>query len=246
MIRLTDRATGAVLGDVSLADFQLMRSVLTDEDLFDADYYVTADTLDLLAERGLGASTAALLRGALADWESLDLGWELPYGGMAHAVSGRVLSAGDQQPLPGLKVEAYDGGTLLGWSFTRADGTFEVELGGPGVPGVWDAPAFEGEPDLGLEIVALDGTVLLSTPSERMGSPRRSYNDLVVEEPLPLYEEEEEALPDEAPPDPAVLDQMMTLDRPLEHPLGDTGAAEPRPMEDVEDVTPNRPEVQNG
>lgn len=235
MIRLTDRATGAVLGDVSLADFQLMKSVLTDEDLLDADYYLTADTLDLLAEKGLGDSTSSLLRGALADWESLDLGWELPYGGMAHAVSGRVLGT-DGQPLPGLKVEAYDGGHVLGWSFTREDGTFEVELGGPGVPGVWEAHPFDGEPDLGLEILALDGTVLLSTPSQRMGSPRRAYGDLVVEEPLPLYEEDEEEVStdEEEAPDPAMLDQILTLDRPLEHPLGETGAAEPRPMEDAE------------
>lgn len=241
MIRLIDRASGRVLGEVSLTDFQLMRSVLTDEDLFDADYYVNADTLDLLVERGLGASAEALLHAVLAGVEGLDFGWELPYGGMAHSVSGRVVDEADGSPVPGLKVEAYDGGDLLGWSFTRADGTFEVELGGPGVPGVWEAQPLRHVPDLGLEILALDHTVLLSTPSEPLRSERRSYGDLEVCRPWPPDDEDDLEDGEEAPsPDPAVLDQVLTLDRPLEHPLRETGAAEPHLMEDAERLA--RPE----
>lgn len=241
MIRLTDRASGAVLGLTSTSDFQVMRRVLQDEDVLDADYYLTPATLDLLAEQGLGEATLDVLRRGLGDREAMDLGWEVAENG-THVVAGRVLDP-ERVPVPGLKVEVYDGphepGRALGWAFTRADGAFEIPIGTLGRSGFFEPREIDGEPHVGLQVLAIGGEVLLSTPGERMGSPRREYGDLVVEPPAPMEESILREVPG-LPPDPALLEPMMLLDRPLERPLGETGAVDPRPLEEVADEFPVR------
>lgn len=75
MISLSIKETGAPLGSITQEDFNLMRSQLVDENLDDNDYYLTADTVDLLESTGVSAPAVALLRQAVGSGEGLDIRW---------------------------------------------------------------------------------------------------------------------------------------------------------------------------
>ena len=76
MIRLLNKETGALLGAVSEGDLQLLVDQLEEEDSEDADYYVCADTIDLLESNGASADLLNLLRRALGDAEGIDVSWK--------------------------------------------------------------------------------------------------------------------------------------------------------------------------
>ena len=76
MIRLVNKETGAVLGSLSEADLRLLVDQLEEEDSQDTDYYVSADTIDLLESNGASADLLRILRQALGNAEGIEVRWK--------------------------------------------------------------------------------------------------------------------------------------------------------------------------
>jgi hypothetical protein len=76
MIRLLNKETGTLLGSVSEGDLQLLVDQLEEEDSEDTDYYVCADTIDLLESNGASADLLNVLRKALGDAEGIEVSWK--------------------------------------------------------------------------------------------------------------------------------------------------------------------------
>jgi processive 1,2-diacylglycerol beta-glucosyltransferase len=77
MITLFDTATDAAVGDITEAELQYLMDNLEEESLEDRDYYISQETIDLLADDG-GATDhlLAVLRAALGDTEGVELRWK--------------------------------------------------------------------------------------------------------------------------------------------------------------------------
>jgi hypothetical protein len=77
--RLYNKDTGALLGDVTEAQVQVLIDVLEEENDQDRDYWIDADTLELLAEEGADAALIALLQPHVGDGENDDEGIEVEW-----------------------------------------------------------------------------------------------------------------------------------------------------------------------
>jgi hypothetical protein len=75
MIRLHDAERGTLIGTISEAQLQFLIDELEEESPEDRDYYVSADTVDMLEENGGDSELVALLRSALGGREGLDVRW---------------------------------------------------------------------------------------------------------------------------------------------------------------------------
>ena len=75
MIRLHDAERGTLIGTISEDQLRFLIEELEEESAEDRDYYVSADTIDMLEEDGADASLVSLLRSALAGREGLDVRW---------------------------------------------------------------------------------------------------------------------------------------------------------------------------
>lgn len=75
-VRLSDKATGAVLGLISRDDLQFMIQQLEEESSRDVDYFINLDTVDMLAEAGASATLVDTLKGAVGETEGIDIAWE--------------------------------------------------------------------------------------------------------------------------------------------------------------------------
>ncbi len=75
MIRLVDKTTGKIFGEVAEADVEVMRRALEEEGSTDQDYYINKETLELLIEGGLSAEAQALIRRGLEGSGEFDIGW---------------------------------------------------------------------------------------------------------------------------------------------------------------------------
>ena len=75
MVTLSRADTGMVVGTVSDADFQMLVDQLEEESEEDTDYYVTAETIALLEERGASETLVAVLKRALGTAEGVDVSW---------------------------------------------------------------------------------------------------------------------------------------------------------------------------
>jgi hypothetical protein len=76
MIDLYNSETDQLLGSITEDDLQVLMDSLEEESSQDQDYYIDADTLDLLAEDGAPEQLVGLLRGALGSSEGIDIRWE--------------------------------------------------------------------------------------------------------------------------------------------------------------------------
>ena len=76
MIRLMNKDTGQAIGSVSEGDLQVLVDQLEEEDSEDTDYYISADTIDLLEENGASADLLHVLRQALGDAEGIEVSWK--------------------------------------------------------------------------------------------------------------------------------------------------------------------------
>ena len=74
MVNLYNAETNQLLGTVSDGDLQALIDALEEESSEDRDYYINADTIDLLAENGSG-ELIDLLRGALGSSEGVEIRW---------------------------------------------------------------------------------------------------------------------------------------------------------------------------
>ena len=75
MVTLRDKDTGQLLGTVTDEDFEFLVNDLEEESTEDMDYFVDADTIDMLEEDGAPESLIVLLRNALGDKDGLDIEW---------------------------------------------------------------------------------------------------------------------------------------------------------------------------
>lgn len=74
MVDLYNAETNQLLGTVSDADLQVLVDALEEESSEDRDYYINADTIDLLVAKGSG-QLIELLRGALGTGEGVEIRW---------------------------------------------------------------------------------------------------------------------------------------------------------------------------
>jgi hypothetical protein len=75
LIRLRDAASGAQLGTISEAQLEFLMQQLEEETAADQDYYIDADTVDLLEEAGADEDLLGVLRAALGDEEGVEIAW---------------------------------------------------------------------------------------------------------------------------------------------------------------------------
>jgi HEAT repeat protein len=75
MINLYDCETNRLIGTVSDADLQALVDALEEESPTDRDYYINAETIELLADKG-SRQLIELLRAALGSNEGIDVRWE--------------------------------------------------------------------------------------------------------------------------------------------------------------------------
>lgn len=75
MIRLHDAERDTLIGTITEAQLQFLIDELEEESAEDTDYYMSADTINMLEENGGDPDLVALLRSALAGREGLDVRW---------------------------------------------------------------------------------------------------------------------------------------------------------------------------
>jgi processive 1,2-diacylglycerol beta-glucosyltransferase len=75
MVTLYDNETGRVLGTISDVQLQFLTDQLEEESSGDQDYYLTADTLEMLEQQGADPSLLATLRTALGERADLEVRW---------------------------------------------------------------------------------------------------------------------------------------------------------------------------
>ena len=76
MITLYNNDTNQLIGSVSEAELQVLSDCLEEEYPEDQDYYLTATTLELLAEHNAPDHLLDLLRGALGEAEGIEVRWQ--------------------------------------------------------------------------------------------------------------------------------------------------------------------------
>jgi hypothetical protein len=76
MITLREKQSGRLIGQISEQQFQFLQDQLEEETETDDDYYLTADTIDMLADDGGDEALVELLRNALGDRDDLEIRWE--------------------------------------------------------------------------------------------------------------------------------------------------------------------------
>ena len=75
MIDLYLVATGQRIGSITRADLQVLIDALEEESAQDRDYYITAATIDLIADGRATEHLVGLLRTALGGSEGVDIRW---------------------------------------------------------------------------------------------------------------------------------------------------------------------------
>lgn len=76
MPKLYNKQSGALLGIVSDDDIDALIEQLEEEDSTDEDYFIDADTIDLLEEGGASETLVTLLRNAVGDSEGIEVRYE--------------------------------------------------------------------------------------------------------------------------------------------------------------------------
>lgn len=76
MIDLYNSATNQLLGSITEPDLQVLINRLEEESSTDQDYYITAETIDLLGDGRASDHLLKLLRAALGSHEGVEIRWE--------------------------------------------------------------------------------------------------------------------------------------------------------------------------
>jgi processive 1,2-diacylglycerol beta-glucosyltransferase len=76
MIDLYDDASRQLIGSMTEADLRVLVDALEEESLDDHDYYITAATIDLVADGRATEHMVNLLRQALGGKDGVDIRWE--------------------------------------------------------------------------------------------------------------------------------------------------------------------------
>ena len=75
MIDLYNAATNQLIGSITPADLDVLIDALEEESADDQDYYITADTIDMLADGRATEHLVQLLRNALGSADGVDIRW---------------------------------------------------------------------------------------------------------------------------------------------------------------------------
>lgn len=75
MIRLHDAERGTPIGTITEEQLQFLMAELEEESAEDRDYYISADTVDMLEENGADQQLVSLLRSAVASGDGIDIRW---------------------------------------------------------------------------------------------------------------------------------------------------------------------------
>ncbi|HEV2750635.1 MAG TPA: hypothetical protein VGV12_08945 [Gemmatimonadales bacterium] len=75
MIELRDKSTNELLGTIDDDELRFLVDELEEESSTDRDYYVDADTIDMLEGDGAPASLLALLRRIVGSGEGVEVRW---------------------------------------------------------------------------------------------------------------------------------------------------------------------------
>jgi hypothetical protein len=73
MPTLHDASSGALLGDVSEDDARLLVDQLEEESIDDDDYFVDANTIDMLEAAGASEALVTLLKNAVGTSDGIDV-----------------------------------------------------------------------------------------------------------------------------------------------------------------------------
>jgi hypothetical protein len=76
MIDLYNSATQQLIGSLTEAELRVLIEGLEEESLEDRDYYITAATIDFLADGRATDHLVHLLRTALGDGEGVEIRWQ--------------------------------------------------------------------------------------------------------------------------------------------------------------------------
>jgi processive 1,2-diacylglycerol beta-glucosyltransferase len=76
MIKLYDKETGKLIGEISEAQLQFLIDELVEETKTDQDYYIDGPTLELLEGNGAEVGLIELLKKALGDRPEMEVEWK--------------------------------------------------------------------------------------------------------------------------------------------------------------------------
>lgn len=76
MPKLYDAASNRLLGEVTQADIDLLVAQFEEESSDDRDYYVNADTLQILIDAGASSGLVETIRSVLDGNDEADIRWE--------------------------------------------------------------------------------------------------------------------------------------------------------------------------
>ena len=74
-IRISEKDSGRVLGEISEEDLEILIGHMEEESSKDQDYYVEAMAIDALERLGASPAFVALLRNAVGSSEGVDIVW---------------------------------------------------------------------------------------------------------------------------------------------------------------------------
>ena len=76
MIDLYNVSTNQLIGSITEADLQVLVDALEEESAQDQDYYISRETIDLLADGRATTHLVGLLRSALGTSDGVDIRWQ--------------------------------------------------------------------------------------------------------------------------------------------------------------------------
>jgi hypothetical protein len=75
MIDVYNKATGVLVGSITEADLKVLVDALEEEASDDQDYYIDAETIDVIGDGSATDHLLKVLRTALGDSEGVDIRW---------------------------------------------------------------------------------------------------------------------------------------------------------------------------
>ena len=75
MIRVHDKNTNKLIGEINEKQLQFLIDELVEEDSTDQDYYINQDQLDQLEKKGADETLIQMLRDALGKKDDMDIIW---------------------------------------------------------------------------------------------------------------------------------------------------------------------------
>jgi hypothetical protein len=74
-IRISEKATGHVIGEISEQDLEILTGHMEEESSTDQDYYVESTAIDAIERLGASSEFVALLRNAVGSSDGIDIVW---------------------------------------------------------------------------------------------------------------------------------------------------------------------------